>query len=135
MASSKKTAKRPIDNYTHPDKERLNNPPVGLVTPDTDKDLGKKTYAFDPHLDPELNWAGKTEHTSFVIPTVSLHVHERIDPRTIIQAVKKRNGNTGQLSLFATPEENSANSRGDRILQAASTIRQPIGLWRATAFS
>ena len=106
MASSKKTAKRPIDNYTHPDKERLNNPPVGLVTPDTDKDLGKKTYAFDPHLDPELNWAGKTEHTSFVIPTVSLHVHERIDPRTIIQAVKKRNGNTGQLSLFATPEEN-----------------------------
>lgn len=32
---------------------------------------------------------GKAEHTSFEVPTVSLHVHERIDPRTIIEAVRK----------------------------------------------
>ena len=38
-------------------------------------------------------WAGKKEHASFEVPTVSLHVHERIDPRTIIEAVRKRNGN------------------------------------------
>ena len=45
--------------------------------------------------------AGKAEHTSFEVPTVSLHVHERIDPRTIIEAVRKRNGETPrQLSLF-----------------------------------
>jgi hypothetical protein len=37
-------------------------------------------------------WAGKKEPTSFEVPTVSLHVHERIDPRTIIEAVRKRNG-------------------------------------------
>ena len=37
-------------------------------------------------------WAGKAERTSFEVPTVSLHVHERIDPRTIIEAVRKRNG-------------------------------------------
>jgi len=47
----------------------------------------RKTYAYDPHLDPQLQWAGKTEHTSFEVPTVSLHVHERIDPRSIIEAV------------------------------------------------
>lgn len=29
---------KPIEQYEHKDKERLNNPPVGLVTPDTDKD-------------------------------------------------------------------------------------------------
>jgi adenine-specific DNA-methyltransferase len=40
------------------------------------------------------------------VPTVSLHVHERIDPHSIIEAVKKRNGAEPQLSLFATPEEN-----------------------------
>jgi adenine-specific DNA-methyltransferase len=62
----------------------VNNPPVGLVTPDTDKDGAKKTYQYDPHLDPQLQWAGKTEHTSFEVDTVSLHVHERIDPKTII---------------------------------------------------
>jgi len=106
MARTKKNAKRNIDNYTHTDKERVNNPPVGLVTPDTDKDAGKITYAYDPHLDPQLVWAGKAEHTSFDVPTVSLHVHERIDPRSIIEAVRKRNGVDPQLSLFTAPKEN-----------------------------
>ncbi len=100
--------KKPIEAYDHRDKERLNNPPVGLVTPETDRDEGRKTYAYDPHLDPQLQWAGKAEHTTFEVPTVSLHVHERIDPRTIVEATRKRNGNGGpvQGSLFELPEEN-----------------------------
>ncbi|MEZ0396690.1 MAG: site-specific DNA-methyltransferase [Anaerolineales bacterium] len=103
---SRKTTppKRSIESYEHRDKERVNNPPVGLVTPETDPDAGqqKKTYAYDPHLDPQLVWAGKAEHTAFEVPTVSLHVHERIDPRTIIEAVRKQNGQSGpvQLGLF-----------------------------------
>ncbi|MEM3883161.1 MAG: hypothetical protein QXO23_07255 [Candidatus Methanomethyliaceae archaeon] len=61
-----------------------------MVTPETDPDAGqKKRYAYDPHLYPQLVWAGKAEHTSFEVPTVSLHVHERIEPRTIIEAVRK----------------------------------------------
>ena len=40
----RKGGKRKIEGYEHSDKQRLNNPPVGLVTPDTDKDEGKKTY-------------------------------------------------------------------------------------------
>jgi adenine-specific DNA-methyltransferase len=96
--------KRPIESYEHRDKQRVNNPPVGLVTPDTDPDAGqkKKTYVYDPHLDPQLQWASKAEHTSFEVPTVSLHVHERIDPRSIIEAVKKRNGSNPQMGLFDT---------------------------------
>ena len=101
-------SKRPIESYDHRDKERLNNPPVGLVTPETDRDAGRKTYAYDPHLDPQLQWAGKEEHTSFEVPTVSLHVHERIDPRTIIEATRKRNGDGAPMqgSLFELPGEN-----------------------------
>ena len=106
MAKTKKSTKRGIEAYAHSDKERVNNPPVGLVTPDTDKDTCKKTYAHDPHLDPQLQWAGKAEHTSFEVPTVSLHVHERIAPRTIVEAVRKHNGTEPQMSLFAAPEEN-----------------------------
>jgi len=100
--------KRKIETYTHKGKKRANNPPVGLVTPDTDKELGKKSkYLYDPHLDPALQWAGKAEHTTFQVPTVSLHVHERIDPRSIIEAVRKKNGtNFVQGSLFTTLEEN-----------------------------
>ena len=100
--------KRPVESYEHRDKQRVNNPPVGLVTPETDPDAGvKRTYAYDPHLDPQLQWAGKTEHTSFEVPTVSLHVHERIDPRTIIETVRKRNGRgqPQQLALFDVERE------------------------------
>ena len=107
MARRRKRSKKDIEQYDHKDKQRLNNPPVGLVTPDTDKDTGKKKeYQYDPHLDPSLQWAGKAEHTSFEVPTVSLHVHERIDPKTIIEAVRKKNGPYFQPGLFDSLEEN-----------------------------
>ena len=107
MAPSTKSTKRPIETYEHADQERLNNPPAGLVTPATDPDAGQhRTYAYDPHLDPILQWAGKAEHTSFEVPTVSLHVHERIDPRTIIEAVRKRNGAPRQSNFFGQVDEN-----------------------------
>lgn len=112
MARTKKSDQKPIEQYDHKGKKRVNNPPVGLVTPETDKETEKKTYAYDPHLDPQLQWAGKAEHTSFEVPTVSLHVHERIDPRTIIEAVRKRDGVgarlavPSQISMFSSPEEN-----------------------------
>lgn len=92
---------KPIEQYEHKDKQRLNNPPVGLVDARTDNGgPKKKTYQYDPHLDPQLQWAGKAEHTSFEIPTVSLHVHERIDPRRIIKTVQKEDNFPRQLSLF-----------------------------------
>ena len=78
-----------VKQYVHDEQKRVNNPPVGLVTAETDRLNGRKTYQFDPHLDPQLQWAGKTEGTSFDVDTVSLHVHERIDPLTIIGAVRK----------------------------------------------
>jgi adenine-specific DNA-methyltransferase len=149
MAREKKAGKRPIEQYDHKGKQRVNNPPVGLVTPDLDKDAGKTVYAYDPHIDPALqfdsqgaaieslidrglaaadlegakavlaelqqrrqpylNWAGKAERTTFEVPTRSLHVHERIDPRTIMEAVRKGDGvvyKPKQPSLFECREEN-----------------------------
>ncbi|MCF8081804.1 MAG: site-specific DNA-methyltransferase [Deltaproteobacteria bacterium] len=97
---AKKLSPKEVKQYTHDDKKRVNNPPVGLVTPDTDKDGTKKTYQYDPHFDPELQWAGKAEHTSFEIDTVSLHVHERIDPKSIMTSVKKDDTEPSQMSLF-----------------------------------
>ena len=118
--AKRKTGKRPIEPYEHPGKQRINNPPVGLVNPQTDPDLPThKTYDYmqpvpslrqpldyDPHLPPQLVWAGKKEHGSFEVHTASLHVHERIDPRTIVEAVRRRNGNglPRQPSLFERQE-------------------------------
>lgn len=63
---------------------------------------------------PYLDWSGKAERTSFEIDTVSLHVHERIDPATILAAVRKelKSGGksksimSGQGDMFSAPFEN-----------------------------
>ena len=94
-----------IAAYEHAERERANNPPVGLVTPETDPESPPGEYAFDPHLDPSLQWAGKAERTSFEVPTVSLHVHERMEPRTILEAVRRgAGGDEPQPSLFHANE-------------------------------
>ena len=94
-----------IAAYEHAERERANNPPVGLVTPETDPESPPGKYAFDPHLDPSLQWAGKAERTSFEAPTVSLHVHERLEPRTILEAVRRgAGGDESQPSLFHANE-------------------------------
>ena len=102
----KKKTEREIEQYAHGAKKLLNNPPVGLVSEATEhSDNKKKTYQHDPHLDPQLQWAGKAEHTSFEVPTVSLHVHERIDPKTIIENAKRKETDPKQLSMFASEEK------------------------------
>jgi adenine-specific DNA-methyltransferase len=99
---AKKLTKKQIEQYEHSKNERANIPHMGLVTPASDPDTGaKKKYQYDPHLDPQLQWTGKAEHTSFEVPTVSLHVHERIDPKTIIETVKKEKDDGGQISMFS----------------------------------
>ncbi|MGR3369250.1 MAG: site-specific DNA-methyltransferase [Sagittula sp.] len=61
---------------------------------------------------PYLNWTGKAEKTSFEVDTVSLHVHERVDPATILaNAAKRLKGQDAatqwrQPDLFAAPFEN-----------------------------
>ncbi len=62
---------------------------------------------------PYLNWTGKAERTSFEVDTVSLHVHERIDPATILAAMQKKMKNSKgesapqfQPDLFHAPFEN-----------------------------
>ncbi|MDD3529551.1 MAG: site-specific DNA-methyltransferase [Gallionellaceae bacterium] len=139
--------------YRHADR-RKNNPEVGMVKPENDPGEGKTNWAYDPHLDPALqfdpgrariekliddalasgdpaamhdalaelkrlqspylNWSGKAEGGSFEVDTVSLHVHERIDPASILAVVRKRlkGEKEGKLvggfqgDLFTAPFEN-----------------------------
>ena len=67
---------------------------------------------------------GKKEHTSFDVPTVSLHVHERIDPSTIIEAV--RNAATG----MACPSNRRCSSAGEEnppLREAIDFYQHPHG--------
>ncbi|MBM3911163.1 MAG: site-specific DNA-methyltransferase, partial [Thaumarchaeota archaeon] len=95
-----------VKQYVHEKEKRVNNPPVGLVTPESDRDLPAKNYSFDPHLDPQLIWSGKVENSDFGVDTVSLHRHERIDPITIIGRVLKKQDSEQQtlFPFFEKPE-------------------------------
>ena len=84
MARKQKKKEEDVDSYRHEAETRKNGVPVGLASYDTSKPKPKK-YDYDPHLDPQLIWSGKKEHTSFEVPTVSLHIHERIAPEAIIR--------------------------------------------------
>jgi adenine-specific DNA-methyltransferase len=94
-----------IETYTHEDKQRTNNPPVGMAQHDTAPET-RKTYAFDPHLDPTLDWAGKKEGLSFDVPTSSIHIHESVKPHKIIRSVQTIGDDYEeqyyQMSLFET---------------------------------
>jgi len=97
-----------LGQYQHPKVKRVNNPQVGLVSSDLDEKPKKKVYQHDPYIDPNLSWAGKAEGASFDVDTVSLHIHERIDPKRIIKQVLKKTTETApiQPSLFEQPSEN-----------------------------
>lgn len=154
--AGKKAARKPngptqVLSYRH-GETRVNNPEVGMVHAGTDPDGEKTVWAYDPHLDPVLNfdsaragierlidealasgdlekmrdalqelkrlqapylnWTGKAERTSVAVDTVSLHVHERVDPATILaNAAKRLKGKEPatqwrQPDLFAAPFEN-----------------------------
>lgn len=118
LADAKAVKMRDVEAYTHDDKKRTNNPPVGMAQHDKAEER-VKTYQFDPHLDPTLQWAGKAEGMSFDVPTSSIHIHESIKPHSIIARVMKEYSNTlegqleGQQSMFdaETPAERMRRRR------------------------
>lgn len=100
-----RASKKDVRSYRHQEK-RKNNPEVGLAGFEKPtKEPPRVAYQYDPHLDPQLVWSGKAEHTSFDVPTVSLHVHERVSSQAIIKTVKKNGEQQLEFTdLFADPQ-------------------------------
>lgn len=97
MAKSRGQRKpKQVDDYRHDGATRLNNPPAGLAWQDTEKP-SKHRFEYDPHLDPQLVWAGKAERGSFEIEAPSIHVHEDIAAEDVIHSVKRE---PPELALF-----------------------------------
>jgi adenine-specific DNA-methyltransferase len=101
----KASSRKPVDedrvgDYRHPEASRTNIPEAGLATQDRTP-IERATYSYDPHLDPQLVWAGKAEHTSFEADTVSLHIHERASTAAILRAVRREEV---QRTLFSDPQ-------------------------------
>jgi len=66
-----------VKDFRHDSAKRVNNPPASVAPTYESRERQTKRYAYDPHLDPQLVWAGKAEHTSFEVDGVSSYIHER----------------------------------------------------------
>lgn len=79
----------PVADYEHSLAKRSNNPPSGLAHLDREP-TPIKTLAYDPHLDPQLTWAGKAERSTVDVPAPSVHVHEELSAQKIIGSVRRQ---------------------------------------------
>lgn len=89
-----------VGDYRHEDARRLNNPTAARAREDI-APVPSHRYSFDPHLPPELVWAGKVEEDELVVEAPSIHVHERLSTEAILKAARRENA---QIALFADPE-------------------------------
>lgn len=106
---------REVDAYEHKGHERANNPKAGYARYDRVKEETAK-YAYDPHIDPTLQWAGKQEGMSFEVPTSSIHIHESIKPHKILRKALKTvsdDYDALQVSLFPTRLDNMRERQQD----------------------
>ncbi|MFZ2359019.1 MAG: site-specific DNA-methyltransferase, partial [Anaerolineae bacterium] len=106
------TASRSTGDYRHDAARRKNNPPVGMASYEAKTAEQPRThYGYDPHLSPQLIWAGKPglrsieveDAAGLEVDTVSLHIHERVSTQAIINAVQRPQAL--QLDLFADPRQ------------------------------
>ena len=77
----------PVEDYEHANAKRVNNPPAGLAHLDRAA-TPTRTLQYDPHLDPQLVWAGKAERESVTVPAPSIHVHEELSAQKIVGSVR-----------------------------------------------
>ncbi len=79
----------PVEDYEHSQSKRTNNPPAGLAHLDREETPTKR-LAFDPHLDPQMVWAGKVERSEVEVPAPSIHVHEELSAQKIVGSVRRK---------------------------------------------
>lgn len=91
--------KKQVSDYRHEEATRLNNPTAALAREDV-APIPERTFAFDPHLDPQLVWAGKAEQEELAVEAPSIHVHERLSTEAIMKAAQRE---SPQIALFADP--------------------------------
>lgn len=98
-----------VNSYKHKDS-RVNIPTQELSYMLRDSKVPpKKTYKYDPSLDPQLIWSGKEEKEELNVDTVPIYIQEKISPEAIIAKLRSDEANsTGdyQMSMFfEAPEQ------------------------------
>lgn len=96
------TTAAPVESYKHTGKRvRIPTQEESVKLSPRDKRPEKKRYAYDPSMNPRLEWAGKTESgAEFGVATVPIYVQEKIAPEVLIARLKAGMDNNPQMQLF-----------------------------------
>lgn len=91
-----------VSSYKHEDKrKRIPTQEESQMISPRDRRPVKKTYQYDPSLDPQLTWSGKAElGAELGVSTVPIYVQEKISPEAIIAKLKDEGQNEVQFTLF-----------------------------------
>lgn len=101
------TTAAPVSSYKHDSKRaRIPTQEESVKLSKREKQPVKKTYDYDPSLDPQLVWSGKKEQgAEFDVPTVPIYVQEKIAPEAIIARLKAGSTDDRQMLLFGETAE------------------------------
>lgn len=101
------TTAAPVSSYKHDSKRaRIPTQEESVKLSRREKQPVKKTYDYDPSLDPQLIWSGKKEQgAEFDVPTVPIYVQEKIAPEAIIARLKAGSTDDRQMMLFGETAE------------------------------
>lgn len=96
------TTAAPVESYKHTGKRvRIPTQEESVRLSPREKRPEKKKYAYDPSLDPRLEWAGKAEAgAEFGVSTVPIYVQEKIAPEALIARLKAGTDDNSQTLLF-----------------------------------
>jgi len=97
---TRRSKQKQVDDYRHKEPKRLNNPPAALAREDLDE-VPTRKFDYDPHLPPELWWAGKDHSAQLEVEAPSIHIHERLSAEAIVRTAQKEDA---QLDLFGDPQ-------------------------------
>ena len=101
------TTAAPVSSYKHDaTRKRIPTQEESVKLSARDKKPIKKTYAYDPSLDPQLTWSGKQEQgAQFDVPTVPIYVQEHVAPEALIARLKTGASDDRQMLLFGETAE------------------------------
>jgi adenine-specific DNA-methyltransferase len=104
MARNTSTQHTPVATYTH-ETTRINIPTEELrdFVAQDEQTPPTMQYLRDPSLDPQLVWRGKDEQDQqpLVVDNVPIYIQETIDPRVLIDDLRRNGAASAQPSLYA----------------------------------
>ncbi len=113
-----------VDTVEHKAHQRPVIPTIGHA-PTKVEEVAPKIYQYDPHLDPQLEWAGKAEHDEVQVPCYALHQHEAVNPLRILKSTlfdAEAEKVPEQLDLFGISDRTRRRLREDEVFAYDHTM-------------